>query len=264
MEILSASQDSDYISVSLNVQYRVHPDIASFVSQRFYGGSLCSERISNRPSVLLLHGPSSAVCIDTSAFIRRDGGQANIRKQVQISVLRNSNIYRESSRGTGYTNEGEASLTANTLQRLLQLNKGLDPADIAVITPYVEQKRAILDKLRVNDYGSAERVIDDTIDSFQRKESQIVLIDLVKSDRGRIGLISDQKRADVAILRAKILLIVIGNFSTIREHPPNPWIDWYSHCSGLESGGLINKAEDLLHLWLNTGHTNLMPWRQRH
>ena len=167
MERLSSSQNSDHISISLNVQYRMHPDIASFVSQRFYEGALCSDRIMNWPSVILLHGTSSAVCIDTSAFIRRDGGQAAASESsTQILVLRNSNIFIKSARGTGYMNEGEALLSANTLQRLLRLNEGLEAAEIAVITPYVEQKRAILDKLRANAYGPAEQVTVDTIDSF--------------------------------------------------------------------------------------------------
>jgi superfamily I DNA and/or RNA helicase len=265
MERLSSSQDSDCISISLNVQYRMHPDIASFVSQRFYEGSLSSDRIMNWPSVLIFHGKSSAVCIDTSAFTRGDGSHTDASEEsTHISLLRNSNIFRASARDTGYMNEGEALLTANTLQRLLQLNEGIEAADIAVIiTPYVEQKCAILDKLRVNAYGPAERVTVDTIDLFQGKESRIVVIDLVRSDRGRIGFISDQKRADVAILRANDLLIVIGKFSTIREYSPNPWIDWYSHCASLEFGGLRDKEEDLPHLSLDTGQANVLPWRQR-
>ena len=217
----------------------------------------------NCPSVLLLRDTSSAVCIDTSAFIRRDGGQADASESsIQISVLLNSNIFRESAHGTGCMNEGEALLTANKLQRFLRLNEGLEAADIAVITPYVEQKCAILDKLRANACGPAEQVTVDTIDSFQGKKSLIVVIDLVRSDRGRIGFIRDQKRANVAISRAKDLLIAIGNFNTIRDNSPNPWIDWYSHCAGLESGGLIDKAEDLLHLWPNIGQANVLPWRQ--
>jgi superfamily I DNA and/or RNA helicase len=95
------------------------------------------------------------------------------------------------------------------LQRLLQFNEGLEAADISVITPYVEEKRDILDKLRVNSYGPAERVTVNTIDSFQGKESRIVVIDLVRSDRGRFEFIRDQKRANLGISRAKDLLIVI-------------------------------------------------------
>jgi AAA domain len=159
--------------------------------------------ILNRPSILLLHGPSSAVCIDTAAFIRRDGGQAaSSEENTQIRVLRNAKLSSESARGTGYMNDGEASLTANTFQRLLQLNECLQPGDIAVITPYVEQKRAILAKIRDSAYGPAERVMVDTVDSFQGKEASVVVIDLVRSDRGRIGFIRDEKRANVTISRA--------------------------------------------------------------
>ena len=118
-------------------------------------------------SVQFLHGTSSAVCIDTSAFIRRDGGQAAASESsTQISVLRHYNIFRESARVTGYMNEGEALLIANKFQNLIRLSEGIEAADIAVITPYVEQKRAILDKLRANAYGPAEQVTVDTIDSF--------------------------------------------------------------------------------------------------
>jgi superfamily I DNA and/or RNA helicase len=120
------------------VQYLLHPDIPSFVSQRFYEGALCSDRIMTWTCVLVLHGTSSAVFIDTSAFIWGNGSQADSSEaSTQIFVLRNSNIFRESARGTGYMNEEEALITANKFQRLLQLNEGLEAADIAVITPYV-------------------------------------------------------------------------------------------------------------------------------
>jgi restriction endonuclease Mrr len=138
MERLSSSQDSDYISISINVQYLLHPDFPSFVCQRFYEGALSSDRIMTWTSALVLHGTSSAVFIDTSAFIRGNGSQADSSEaSTQIFVLRNSNIFRESARGTGYMNEEEALITANKFQRLLQLNEGLEAADIAVITPYV-------------------------------------------------------------------------------------------------------------------------------
>jgi hypothetical protein len=58
------------------------------------------------------------------------------------------------------------------------------------------------------------------------------------------------------------LLIVIGNFSAISANSPNPWIDWYSHCAGITLSGLTDKKDDLVHLWLSTGHTNVLPWRQ--
>jgi AAA domain len=149
------------------------------------------------------------------------------------------------------------------LQRLLQLNEGLEAAEIADITPYVEQKRAILENLRVNAYGPAERVTVDNIDSFQDNESRIVVIYLVRSDRGRIGFISDQKRQMLLFREQKTSSLSSEIFSSIREHSPNLWIDWYSHCESLESGVLIDKAEDLLHLWLNTGQANVLQWRQR-
>jgi hypothetical protein len=116
--------------------------------------SLRSVRIPERNQVLARFlGMLAAESSNEKLFIQVRQQKVSPKK---ISVLRNSNFFRESARGTGYMNEGDALLTANRLQRLLQFNEGLEAADISVITPYVEEKRDILDKLRVNSYGPAE------------------------------------------------------------------------------------------------------------
>jgi superfamily I DNA and/or RNA helicase len=90
---------------------------------------------------------------------------------------------------------------------------GVPPADIAVIAPYAAQVRWL-----------RERAVDpaleiDTVDGFQGREKEAVVISLVRSNRqGEIGFLADTRRMNVALTRARRKLIVIGDSATIGGH----------------------------------------------
>jgi senataxin len=97
---------------------------------------------------------------------------------------------------------------------------------IGIITPYKEQLKKIKEKLRMAiPKGTRDRVVVSTVDSFQGQEVDTVIIscvrskDAVSSARGSIGFLSDSRRLNVAITRAKSSLIVVGN------------VDWLSKCN---------------------------------
>jgi superfamily I DNA and/or RNA helicase len=90
---------------------------------------------------------------------------------------------------------------------------GLEPAEGALITPYGAQARL----LRRNAPPGLEV---GTVDGFQGREKEVILLSLVRSnDTGEVGFLSDTRRMNVAMTRARRLLIVVGDSATIGRHP---------------------------------------------
>jgi superfamily I DNA and/or RNA helicase len=93
------------------------------------------------------------------------------------------------------------------------LQAGVAPEQIAVISPYAAQVRHLRDRLPI------PRLDVDTIDGFQGREKEAVLISLVRSNpSGAIGFLGDIRRMNVALTRARRKLIVVGDSATISTH----------------------------------------------
>ena len=91
------------------------------------------------------------------------------------------------------------------------LNAGLEESDIGIISPYADQVKIIQDKTPVE---------VKTVDGFQGREKEIIIISTVRSnENGNIGFLSDLRRLNVAITRAKRKLIIIGNVDTLKTNP---------------------------------------------
>jgi len=110
-------------------------------------------------------------------------------------------------------NEGEAELAASEVRRLLAA--GVNPQDVAVISPYDAQVQRIRQLLA--DLPDLEI---DTVDGFQGREKEAVVVSLVRSnDAGELGFVADIRRVNVALTRARKKLIVIGDGATVARHP---------------------------------------------
>lgn len=95
------------------------------------------------------------------------------------------------------------------------MSRGVSPEDVAVITPYYAQVRELRDLL--SDVAGLEI---DTVDGFQGREKQAVVVDLVRSNReGQLGFLNDTRRMNVALTRARRFLLVVGDSATLGEHP---------------------------------------------
>jgi superfamily I DNA and/or RNA helicase len=242
LERLSASRRESIVSLRLNVQYRMHEDIASFISRRFYGCGLSSDISRRRAKDLHLLGARvSAVCVDTSSFC------GNSLTSLQVS--RCKNIFFEKSVGSSFTNIGESILVAKIIRSVLFENGELRPSDIAVITPYAAQKIVIRDHIVEIEGKQSLNIEVDTMDAFQGSERSVVIIDLVRSQGNTIGFIGDERRSNVALSRAKDLLIVVGNMSTMLSNSPNPWLEWKNHCTSLHISNVISDETRLSKLW---------------
>ncbi|MCE9647535.1 MAG: AAA family ATPase [Chloroflexi bacterium] len=185
------------ISRRLNIQYRMHTDIMNFSSDVFYGKSLLADEtvrtalLADLPAVTdspLTHSPVDF--IDTAG--------ASYDEELEPN-------------GDSRFNLQEAELAVKKVRALLE--HGLSPDMIAVISPYSAQVRLLRELL-----GESEVEID-SVDGFQGREKEAVIVSLVRSNReGEVGFLADTRRMNVALTRAKRKLIVIGDSATVTSH----------------------------------------------
>jgi ATP-dependent RNA/DNA helicase IGHMBP2 len=190
------------ISRRLTVQYRMHAAIMQFSSQEFYNGELtappdvAAHLLCDFPDVQRL--PLTETPID---FI--DTAGASYSEELEPD-------------GESRRNPEEAGLVVRKVAALIAA--GLLPDQIAVISPYAAQVRLLREKLAAT--NDADGVEVDTVDGFQGREQEVVIISLVRSNNtGEIGFLSDTRRMNVALTRARRKLIVIGDSATIGGHP---------------------------------------------
>ena len=132
----------------------------------------------------------------------------------------------ESLEGTSLLNKAEAELTLLALQQYFEkigktriLN---DRLDVGVISPYRAQVQYLRKLLKKREYFKPFRhlITINTVDGFQGQERDIILISLVRSnDEGQIGFLRDLRRMNVAITRARMKLIILGDAPTMTRHP---------------------------------------------
>jgi superfamily I DNA and/or RNA helicase len=110
-------------------------------------------------------------------------------------------------------NEGEADLVVARVHELLAA--GLNPRELAVITPYSAQARLLRERL-----AAIEELEVDTVDAFQGREKDAVLVSLVRCNTEQsLGFLEDLRRMNVAITRPRRHLFVVGDSATLSAHP---------------------------------------------
>ncbi|HMI94379.1 MAG TPA: AAA domain-containing protein [Polyangiales bacterium] len=184
----------------LLVQYRMHAALMRFPSESMYAGKLLAapqvaqRSLDDRPDVLadpLRPGPWHFVDCAGKGF---------------------TEVIDEDDPST--SNPALAERTAREVLRVL--SRGVAPQDVAVITPYLAQVRRLRELLREPCTNGLEV---GTVDGFQGREKEVVLVDLVRSnDDGAIGFLADTRRMNVAITRARSLLLVLGDSATLQPH----------------------------------------------
>ena len=190
-------RDGVHLAKRLDVQYRMHTDIMGFSSAHFYEGTLVADGSVAGHKLTDLAGVGESELGET-AITYIDTAGANYDEQ-------------QDSDSTSYKNESEAALVAQKVQQLLAI--GLSPTAIGVITPYGAQVRRLRELL-------SEAVEVGSVDSFQGREKEAIIISLVRSNlAGNMGFLAETRRMNVALTRAKRKLIVIGDSATITAHP---------------------------------------------
>ncbi len=195
----------DTVTRLLNVQYRMHDQIMTFSSDHFYDGKLISHesvaqhRLHDLESVV-----ENELTREPVTFI--DTAGAGWDEELEPD-------------GMSKRNPQEAALLVKKVQALIE--SGLSADDIAVIAPYAAQVRLIRQRLTdVLDHDASDVNLEvDTVDGFQGREKEAVVISLVRSNSaGEIGFLSDERRMNVALTRARRKLIVIGDSATLGGH----------------------------------------------
>jgi len=187
--------------IMLNEQYRMHEIIMGYSSQVFYKGKLkANATVAQR---VLFEGDSPLSFVDTAGC-----------------------GYEEKTEGTRISNPEEAAflfrhLTLLTDQLATFYSPGNFPS-IAIISPYRQQiellKEELLHSVALKPY--LPKITVNTIDSFQGQERDIVYISMTRSNTdNRIGFLSEIRRMNVAMTRARKKLVVIGDSSTLSQSP---------------------------------------------
>jgi len=187
----------------LTTQYRMHEDIMRFSSDWFYEGRLqAAPEIAHR-SVLELDSP--LVWVDTS----------KLGFEEQLNPLSQSRL-----------NTSEGLLLVKTLRdyiRQLGMERMINErVDFGIISPYKSQVQLLRKLIRQSNYLKPilKQISVNTVDGFQGQERDVILISMVRgNDDGRIGFLNDLRRMNVAITRARMKLIVLGDTSTLAHHP---------------------------------------------
>ena len=126
----------------------------------------------------------------------------------------------------GRINKAEAELTLLVLEQYFQKigkQRILDERlDVGIISPYRAQVQYLRRLLKKREFFKPYRslISVNTVDGFQGQERDIILISLVRAnDEGQIGFLRDLRRMNVAITRARMKLIILGDASTMTRHP---------------------------------------------
>ncbi len=178
----------------LVVQYRMHESIMRFSSRQFYDDELIADAsVKSHRLCDLKHVEQNESTEKVIEFWDTAGAEWSEELEPD---------------GESKRNPAEAKWVVNQVQELL--DAGLRADEIAVIAPYAAQVRFLRNRLQIADLEI------DTVDGFQGREKEAVILTFVRSnDHGEIGFLSDTRRTNVALTRARRLLRVIGDSATL-------------------------------------------------
>ena len=206
----------------LKVQYRMNDDIMKFSSDWFYQGEVESDESVKHRSVLDLE--HSIQWIDGNEILQ----QVNEDLEKQGAPEEKLDIdFTEQFIGEnhGRINKAEAELVLSTLKNYIdkigEERFLAERLDVGIISPYKVQTQYLRQQIRKREeFRPFRQVISvNTVDGFQGQERDIILISLVRSnDNGQIGFLSDLRRMNVAMTRARMKLIIFGDKATLQHH----------------------------------------------
>jgi superfamily I DNA and/or RNA helicase len=187
----------DEVKRMLKEQHRMHASLMALPSRAFYGGELRAHPAVAARTLGDLLPQASGLDAPPLLFLDTAGKGFEESREPGTESLRN---------------EGEAGLVVARARELLEA--GLAPEQLAVITPYSAQAALVRELL------SAWPTLEvDTIDAFQGREKEAVLLSLVRSNgEQQVGFLEDLRRMNVAITRARRHLFVVGDSATLSGH----------------------------------------------
>eukprot|EP00357_Protocruzia_adherens_P001695 CAMPEP_0115019440 /NCGR_PEP_ID=MMETSP0216-20121206/29450_1 /TAXON_ID=223996 /ORGANISM="Protocruzia adherens, Strain Boccale" /LENGTH=976 /DNA_ID=CAMNT_0002390921 /DNA_START=79 /DNA_END=3010 /DNA_ORIENTATION=- len=216
--------------IRLQVQYRMHPCLSAFPSTTFYEGSLQNGVTISERQYQSIEFPWPVPT--QPMFFYNSVGQEEI-----------------SASGTSFLNRTEASNVEKLVTKFLQC--GILSGQIGVITPYEGQRAYIVNYLQRNTSLRPEVYRDlevASVDSFQGREKDFIILSCVRSNEHMgIGFLSDARRLNVAMTRAKYGLVICGNAKVLsRQTLWNNLLNYFKENEVLVEGPLSNLKQSML------------------
>lgn len=187
----------------LKMQYRMNEDIMRFSSDWFYNGQVEAAPMVKYRGILDLD--KAIEWKDTSGnayheeFVGDNFGRIN-KEEAQLTLLSLAEYFVRIGR-----------------QRIID-----ERIDVGIISPYRAQVQYLRHLIKKTDfYKPFRKIISvNTVDGFQGQERDIIVISMVRSnEEGQIGFLRDLRRMNVAITRARMKLIILGDSATLIRHP---------------------------------------------
>ena len=223
----------------LKIQYRMNDEIMRFSSDWFYGGKVESAPQIKYRSVLDYDHPITWIDTGEESEERRvkseefnsssdDASEESEEQENSSLFTHHSSLYKEQFVGEsfGRINKAEAELTLLTLaEYFTKISKRRvleERIDVGIISPYRAQVQYLKKLIKKYEFFKPYRrlISVNTVDGFQGQERDVILISLVRSnDEGQIGFLKDLRRMNVAMTRARMKLIILGNKDTMTKHP---------------------------------------------
>lgn len=212
-----SNPDSVYL---LDVQYRMHPAISRFPSAQFYQSKLSD---------------------GDGMFAKNDRPW---HKTFPLSPYRFFDIvsrHQQNERSRSFFNAKEAAVALELVEKLMEIF----PPDnfkgrIGIISPYKEQIRALTDTFKRKFGSTILNEIDfNTVDGFQGQEKEVIIMSCVRaSESGSVGFLSDVRRMNVALTRARTTLWILGNKTSLKRDKI-----WNKLLTDAENRNLVTSAE---------------------
>lgn len=236
-----------HVPIRLEVQYRMNPCLSEFPSNMFYEGSLQNGVTNEQRLIGTMKFPWPVY---------------------QLPMMFWGNYGREeiSALGNSYLNRVEAMNVEKIITKLFR--DGVEPDQIGIITPYEGQRAYIVQYMSLNSTLADKRqqyleVEVTSVDAFQGREKDFIILSCVRAnDLQTIGFLSDPRRLNVAITRAKYGLIILGNPKALSRNAL--WNHLLVHFR--EKGCLVDGPLDnlqLLMVQLNTIRARAPPHQEQ-
>lgn len=189
----------------LREQYRMNARLMAFPSAQTYAGALRAHPSVAERTLADVLPEGGAEGLDLPELLFLDTAGKGFEEEVEEST---QSLY----------NPGEAGLVLARVKELLQA--GLTPRELAVITPYRAQAHALREQVAATLGERAAEVEVDTVDAFQGREKDAVLVSLVRCNPdGALGFLTDLRRLNVALTRPRRHLFLVGDSATLGAHP---------------------------------------------
>lgn len=220
----------------LSTQYRMNEDIMRFSSDWFYQGKMIAAKEVRYRGILdydvaidWIDTAKITETTETDKDVERDRAEEKDGdKQDSLPELPSMEQFREQVYGAGYgrINKAEAELTISEVKKYIgKIGRERifsEKIDFGVISPYRAQVAYLRRRVWTDSFFKPYRnlISINTVDGFQGRERDVIFISLVRSnDEGQIGFLRDLRRMNVAMTRARMKLLIVGDRHTLSSNP---------------------------------------------